>query len=114
MIILLRMAIDTIAITALVVAIAGALGTFIAKVHLNKCNFLGNCITSDCVKSEEVKLHEHAKKVVRKQEKNDEKIDEILKVIEGYKTRSKTKLETSSEPPTPSTEDFVAVATSIE
>jgi hypothetical protein len=106
------MAVETVAITALVVAVVGALGTFIAKVHLNKCNFFGNCIASDCVKSEEVKLHDHAKKVVKKQEKNDEKIDEILRVIDSYK-KSRPPHTTPSSPPTPTSAEFVAEVSSL-
>lgn len=41
--------IDPVSISAIVVAILTALGTFIAKVHLKKCSAL--CIKSDCTKT---------------------------------------------------------------
>ena len=39
---------DPVTITALVVAIATAISSLIAHLHLRKCNLFGSCCQSDC------------------------------------------------------------------
>lgn len=42
------MAIDPVAISAIIISVIGALGTFINKTHLQRIKCCGVCIDSDC------------------------------------------------------------------
>jgi len=74
---------DTISITALVIAIIGATSSAITQIHLNKCSCF--CVNSDCHLNDEEKI------VKRERE------------IEQLKAKSLSKLEPSPSPSTSST-----------
>ena len=42
------MAVDPVAISAIIISVIGALGTFINKTHLQRIKCCGVCIDSDC------------------------------------------------------------------
>lgn len=46
---------DYIAVSGLVIAILGGLGTFFNTLHIRRCNFL--CFSSDCMEKERLKYH---------------------------------------------------------